>query len=221
MTTEELKKNVEKALGRFEDAARLAPPSSINGISCGYGKPWVGLVEGIPVIAADEFAGIWFPIFVDIDYSVKDRPIEVPEYLEAVKAITKPYQAEGDAPEQTTLGMKAALDLVMAHAKHDTTGDVYVNFGECSSTIYENRLGQLDRGDIPTDKTVGITCGVRFDLRPLHTIAETAAHIHFGATDELKRNGIKAAAVVDCGVMLFYFGQCDRPEPAAEFLLKR
>lgn len=221
LRVETLRENAEKALERFEDAARLASISNINEPHNPYYDPWVGMVDGLPVIAADEFAGIWFPMFVGIDYSVKDRPIEVPQYLEAVKSIKRDYHVEADAPEHTTMGLKSSLDLVIAHAKHDTTGDIYKNFGECSSIMYETRIGYLYRGDIPDDKTVGKTCGVRFDLRPLQTISMSASHIYFGATDELKRNGIKAAVVVNCGILIFYFGWCYRQEPAAELLLKR
>ena len=221
MTVETLRKNVEKALGRFDDAARLASISNIYEPHNPYYDPWVGLVDGLPVIAADEFAGIWFPMFVNIDYSFKERPIEISEYLAAVKSIKRDYHVAVDAPEQAMLGLKAGLDLVISHAKHDTCGDILTNFGECSSTMYETRMGHLDRGDIPDDKTVGKVCGVRFDLRPLQTISVSASHIHFGATDELIRNGIKAAAVVDCGILIYYFGWCYRQEPVAELLLKR
>ena len=221
MTVETLRKNVEQALGRFDDAARLASISNIYEPHNPYYDPWVGLVNGLPVIAADEFAGIWFPMFVNIDYSFKDRPIEVPQYLAAVKSIKRDYHVAVDAPEHAMLGLKAGLDLIISHAKHDTTEDVYTNFGECSSNTYETRMGYLDRGDIPEDKTVGKVCGVLFDLRPLQTISVSASHIHFGASDELKRNGIKAAAVVDCGILIFYFGWCYRQEPVAELLLKR
>ena len=221
MTVETLRKNVEKALGRFEDAARLASISNIYEPHNPYYDPWVGLVNGLPVIAADEFAGIWCPMFVNIDYSFKDRPIDIPEYLAAVKSIKRDYYVAVDAPENAMLGLKSGLDLIIGHAKHDTCGDIYTNFGEGSSTMYETRMGHLDRGDIPEDKTVGKVCGVRFDLRPLQTISVSASHIHFGASDELKRNGIKAAAVVDCGILIFYFGWCYRQEPVAEFLLKR
>ena len=220
MTVETLRKNVEKALGRFEDAARLASISTIYEPHNPYYDPWVGMVDGLPVIAADEFAGIWYPMFVNIDYGFKDRPIDIPEYLAAVKSITSECHVAVDAPENAMLGLKSGLDLIIDHAKHDTCGDIYTNFGECSSTMYETRMGHLDRGDIPEDKTVGKVCGVQFDLRPLQTISVSASHIHFGASDELKRNGIKAAAVVDCGILIFYFGWCYRQEPAAEFLLK-
>ena len=221
MTVETLRKNVEKAMDRFEDAARLASISNIHESHNPYYDPWVGLVDGLPVIAADEFAGIWYPMFVNIDYSFKDRPIDIPEYLAAVKSIKRDYRVAVDAPESAMLGLKSGLDLIIAHAKHDTTGDIYTNFGECSSTVYETRMGYLDREDVPEDKTVGKVCGVLFDLRPLQTISMSASHIHFGASDELKRNGIKAAAVVDCGILLFYFGWCYRQEPVAELLLKR
>lgn len=221
MTVETLRKNVEKAMDRFDDAARLASISNIYEPHNPYYDPWVGLVNGLPVIAADEFAGIWFPMFLNIDYSFKDRPIDIPEYQAAVKSIKRDYHVEVDAPEHTMLGLKSGLDLVIAHAKHDTTEDIYTNFGECSSTRYETRMGYLDRGDIPEDKTVGKLYGVQFDLRPLQTISLSASHIHFGATDELKRNGLKAAAVVDCGILIFYFGWCYRQEPVSELLLKR
>ena len=221
MTVETLRKNVEKALERFEDAARLASISNIYEPHNPYYDPWVGLVDGLPVIAADEFAGIWYPIFVNNDYSFKDRPIDIPEYLAAVKSIKRDYHVAVDAPENAMLGLKSGLDLIIGHAKHDTCGDIYTNFGECSSTMYETRMGHLDRGDIPEDKTVGKVCGVQFDLRPLQTISVSASHIHFGASDELKRNGIKAAAVVDCGILIFYFGWCYRQDPVAELLLKR
>lgn len=221
MTVETLRKNVEKALKRFDDAARLASISNIYEPNNPYYDPWVGLVNGLPVIAADEFAGIWFPMFLNINYSFKDRPIDIPQYLAAVKSIKRDYHVEVDAPEHTMLGLKSGLDLVIAHAKHDTTEDIYTNFGECSSTMCETRMGHLDRGDIPEDKTVGKVCGVRFDLRPLQTIPVSASHIHFGASDELRRNGIKAAAVVDCGILIFYFGWCYRQVPVAELLLKR
>lgn len=220
MTTETLRKNVESAMARLDDAARLSSISNIYEPHNPYYDPWVGLVDGLPVIAADEFAGIWYPMFLDIDYSMNDRPIDIPEYLEAVKSIKRDYHVAVDAPKHTTLGLKASLDLVLARAKKDTTGDAYTNFGECSSTMYEARLGHLDRGDIPEDKTVGKLYGVQFDLRPLQTISLSASHIHFGATDELKRNGLKAAAVVDCGLLIFYFGWCYRQEPAVEFTLK-
>ena len=221
MTAETLRKNVEKALGRFEDAARLSSISTIYEPHNPYYDPWVGLVDGLPVIAADEFAGIWYPMFVNIDYGFKDRPIDIPKYLAAVKSIKRDYHVAVDAPENAMLGLKSGLDLIIGHAKHDTCGDIYTNFGECSSTTYETRMGYLDRGDIPEDKTVGKVCGVPFDLRPLQTISMSASHIHFGASDELKRNGIKAAAVVDCGILIFYFGWCYRQEPVAEFSLKR
>ena len=220
MTTETLRKNVESAMARLDDAARLSSISTIYEPHNPYYDPWVGLVNGLPVIAADEFAGIWYPMFLDIDYSMNDRPIDIPEYLEAVKSIKRDYHVAVDAPKHTILGLKASLDLVLDHAKKDTTGDAYTNFGECSSTMYESRLGHLDRGDIPEDKTVGKLYGVQFDLRPLQTISLSASHIHFGATDELKRNGLKAAAVVDCGLLIFYFGWCYRQEPAVEFTLK-
>ena len=220
MTTETLRKNVESAMARLDDAARLSSISTIYEPHNPYYDPWVGLVNGLPVIAADEFAGIWYPMFLDIDYSMNDRPIDIPEYLEAVKSIKRDYHVAVDAPKHTILGLKASLDLVLDHAKKDTTGDAYTNFGECSSTMYESRLGHLDRGDIPEDKTVGKLYGVQFDLRPLQTISLSASHIYFGATDELKRNGLKAAAVVDCGLLIFYFGWCYRQEPAVEFTLK-
>lgn len=221
MTVKTLRKNVEKAMDRFEDAARLASISNIYEPHNPYYDPWVGLVNGLPVIAADEFAGIWYPMFVNIDYGFKERPIDIPEYLAAVKSIKRDYHVAVDAPENAMLGLKSGLDLIIGHAKHDTCGDIYTNFGECSSTTYETRMGYLDRGDIPEGKTIGKVCGVPFDLRPLQTISVSASHIHFGATDELKRNGIKAAAVVDCGILIFYFGWCYRQEPVAELLLKR
>ena len=221
MTAKTLRKNVEKALDRFDDAARLASISNIYEPHNPYYDPWVGMVDGLPVIAADEFAGIWYPMFVNIDYGFKDRPIDIPKYLAAVKSIKRDYHVAVDAPESAMLGLKSSLDLIIAHAKQDTNEDIYTNFGECSSTVYETRMGYLDRGDIPEDKTVGKVCGVPFDLRPLQTISVSASHIHFGVSDELKQNGIKAAAVVDCGILIFYFGWCYRQEPAAEFLLKR
>ena len=54
MTVETLRKNVEKAMDRFEGAARLASISNINEPHNPYYDPWVGLVNGLPVIAADD-----------------------------------------------------------------------------------------------------------------------------------------------------------------------
>ena len=123
MTVETLRKNVEKAMDRFEDAARLASISNIYEPHNPYYDPWVGLVNGLPVIAADEFAGIWYPMFLNIDYSMNDRPIDIPEYLAAVKSIKRDYRVEVDAPKSAMLGLKSGLDLIIGHAKHDTTGD--------------------------------------------------------------------------------------------------
>lgn len=207
MTTEDLKKNVEKALKHFEGTARLSSPFNMSR---------VGLVDGLPVIATDEFAGIWFPVFEGIGYDEKARPIDIPEYRAAVNTIEKDYHL--DAVDIEHIRLYENLTLVMTQAKHNVVGDVYSNHdGRMEITVDGGSwIGLMKHGTIPVDKSVGVVGGVRIDIRPLQAISELTPVIYFTGGLLLNRNGIRTIAFVDGGVIVFYFRECSYSEPAVE-----